>query len=114
MVGTLENELVKRQDRQLVTEDLDEYDRKIIGTAVRLEIPFTSVYNMRRVAQVLIGYAEMLNNYSHRHDIKDRAILFHLKMEARRANRKIREICHYRLRPSEEPLDAKGRPLPRN
>jgi hypothetical protein len=114
MVGTVEGVLAERKDKKAITEELDDFDKKMIGAAVRLEIPFTSVYNMRKIAEFLHGYADMLDNYSRRSDIKDRAILYHLKMEARRINAKIRKACNYKLRPSECEEDPTGKPLRKN
>lgn len=70
---------------------LSEIDKEIIGETCRLEIPFRDVYRMRQTADLLRGYADLLDSYSRRTDLPPRSILFHLRSEARILNKKIRD-----------------------
>lgn len=73
-------------------EDLTAYDRAIIGgNSCRIEIPLRDKFLMRKVAEMLRGYAETLDNYSHRTDLPDRAILGYIRDEAKRINWVLRQ-----------------------
>jgi hypothetical protein len=72
-------------------EELSQVDKDIIGETCRLEIPFRDVYRMRQTAELLRGYADLLDFYSRRTDLPPRTILFTLRSEARILNRKLRE-----------------------
>ena len=91
MVGKTEDfvEMKKQQDRY---DELSDLDKLVIGQAVRIEIPFTDQYNMRRIADLLRGYAEMLDFWSRRTDLPPRSVLMHLRGEAKLMNSRIREL----------------------
>lgn len=72
-------------------DELSQMDRDIIGETCRLEIPFRDIYRMRQTAELLRGYADMLDFYSQRADLPARTILVHLRSEARALNRALRE-----------------------
>jgi hypothetical protein len=88
MVGTLEEGLSRK--RVPDPEELSQVDKDIIGETCRLEIPFRDVYRMRQTAELLRGYADLLDFYSRRTDLPPRTILFHLRTEARVLNAKLR------------------------
>ena len=91
MVGKVEDFLeMKRSEKH--GSELTELDRVVIGEAVRIEIPFTDQYNMRRIADLLRGYAEMLDFWSRRNDLPPRSVLSHLRGEAKLVNARIRDI----------------------
>lgn len=106
MVGTVEEAVATMGGKKSVLDGLSEFDRSIIGNATRIEIPFTDVYSMRRIAELLRGYAEMMDVYSRRHDIKDRSILLDLKIEAKRLNRRIRILTGYRKNTNDKAIEA--------
>lgn len=91
MVGKVEDFLEMKRLRD-DGHELTEHDRRVIGAAVRIEIPFTDQYNMRRIADLLKGYAETLDFWSRRNDLPPRAVLSHLRGEAVAMNYKIREM----------------------
>lgn len=94
MVGTLQEHVERNMAPKMPGDggELTDFDKKIIGAAVRIEIPFGDVYNMRRIADLLRGYAETLDVYSRRTDLPARSILNHLKMEAKAINYRIAEM----------------------
>lgn len=81
-------------------ESLSQVDKDIIGQTCRLEIPFRDVVKMRQAAELLRGYANLLDFYSRRGDLPARSILVHLRLEASMLNHKLR--------------GTKGRGRPRN
>jgi len=92
MVQFNEHEWDDMRRGQRDEDELSEQDRAIIGgDTCRLEIPFRNVYVLRQVADLLRGYAEMLDVYSRRTDLPPRSILFHLRMEAKMLNGKLRK-----------------------
>jgi hypothetical protein len=92
MVGKVEDfvEMAKQEKR---FDELSDLDKMVIGQAVRIEIPFTDQYNMRRIADLLRGYAELLDLWSRRNDLPTRSVLVHLRSEAKAINSRIRDMC---------------------
>lgn len=90
MVGTLEEALdVKRRPQM---DELSDLDRKHIGTFIRIEIPLTDIYKLRKVADMLRGMATEIDQRTRRTDLSIKDILVGLKFElALRASR-IRSI----------------------
>ena len=84
-------EQVMAMRRKPDPDELSQADRDIIGETCRLEIPFRDVHRMRQTAELLRGYADLLDSYSRRTDLPPRSVLFHLRSEARILNRQIRE-----------------------
>ena len=99
MVGTLEEAVGKKEAK--ARENLSEYDKEKIGGPGVLKIPFDSVYNMRRIADLLHQWADTANVWSRRTDIPDHEILFHLKWELGQVRYKIQELSGvpYKNRP---------------
>jgi len=97
MVGTNE-QFAEMKHREKFGDGLSELDRMVIGEAVRIEIPFVDAFAMRRIADLLRGYAETIDFYSRRTDVPPRTILVHLRSEARAINARIREITGTRRR----------------
>jgi hypothetical protein len=90
MVGKTEDFVeMKKQEKRF--DELSDLDKMVIGQAVRIEIPFTDQYNMRRIADLLRGYAELLDLWSRRTDLPPRSVLMHLRGEAKLVNTRIRE-----------------------
>jgi hypothetical protein len=90
MVGMNEDYVMAKRP----TEDahgLTAFERKIIGTGVRLEIPFAGKYQLRQIADILRGYAEKIDFHTRRTDLKDWEILSYLKNEAKVTQMRIRE-----------------------
>jgi len=108
MVATNEAELerrgmLKRPNLRVVEElPLNALDRDVIGRAIRIEIPFTDLYKLRRIAELLAGLAEDIAFQSRRTDhppldSKDyrawrRSTLFFLKHRSLHINREIRDL----------------------
>ena len=90
MVGTVEDALKRREIPD--PESLSQIDREIIGETCRLEIPFRDVVKMRQAAELLRGYADLLDFYSRRGDLPARTILFHLRSEASALSKKLRDV----------------------
>jgi hypothetical protein len=83
-------EEVMAMRRKPEPDELSQIDKDIIGETCRLEIPFRDVERMKLTAGLLRAYADQLDFYSSRTDLPARTILFHLRMEARLLNRKLR------------------------
>lgn len=92
MVGKIEDFTGIRNQRraELGEDDLNAFDRQIVGETCRLELPLTSVYNLRRVADLLRGLAERYDLLSRRDDIPPRSLLFEARANARATNAKLR------------------------
>ena len=89
MVGSLDQALdMKRRPQK---GELTDYDRKLIGTFVRLEIPLTDLYKLREVAEHLRGFADKIDHLTRRQDLTVRGILMELKMEASLTATKIKK-----------------------
>ena len=91
MVGTDEF-YIQQMRKKDIFAGLSKFDRDLIGRAVRLEIPLSDAVNMRRIADLMRGFAAMMDNYSRRTDLSERAILFDIKAEARSFNQRVREL----------------------
>lgn len=89
MVGTNEA-FVHKIHSQQEEDELTEADKAYLGKAVRLEIPITSTYTIRRVASLFHSYADRLGVIARRDD-KARVILLEASMELHALNRDIRE-----------------------
>ena len=70
---------------------LSEYDKSLLGAAIRIEIPFTDPKLLLEVADMLRGFATSLEFTVQRDDMPLRARLFQLKSEAMAINGRIRE-----------------------
>ncbi|MDI3304642.1 MAG: hypothetical protein QJR04_25170 [Burkholderia multivorans] len=92
MVNITPEEVMAQRRAQEARDRLTDFDKAIIGGATRIEIPFCDVVNMRRIADLLRGYANTLDVYSRRTDLPARSILLHLKMEAKVINNRIRQM----------------------
>jgi hypothetical protein len=92
MVGKVEEDFVEMAKQEKRFEELSDIDKLVIGQAVRIEIPFCDQYNMRRIAELLRGYAELLDFWSRRTDLPARVVLLHLRSEAKAMNKRVREI----------------------
>lgn len=91
MVAT-EKEVIEAMRKKRDPEELSKFDQDIIGGTCRIEIPFRDKFKMRKTAELLRDYADQLDNFSHRTDLPDRAILFFLREEARRINRELKDL----------------------
>lgn len=92
MVGTTEDHVVRLQ-RQNVLDEMTEHDRKIVGTAaIRLEIPLTDRYTLRKMPGLLRGMAAHIENMARREDLADRSVLLDIKAEASHFNKTVREM----------------------
>jgi len=78
MVGTLQQALETR-DRPT---EISEYDLKMIGTFVRLEIPLTDIHKLRQVPDLLRAFANKIDAHTRRTDLPLRSIMLELKMDA--------------------------------
>lgn len=90
MVGSVEDFVAKR--RETTAEAVSDFHRKIIGSAVRLEIPLTNEFQMRAIADLLRGFAERIDHFTRRQDLELWQRLSALKTEARMVQVRIREI----------------------
>lgn len=91
MVGSVEDFVAKKEN--FPSAELSQFDRDIIGSAVRLEVPFSGRYQLRQIASILRAYADKIEFWTRQHDIEDRTMLVNLRFEATMANRRIRDIC---------------------
>jgi hypothetical protein len=94
MVGKIEDFLAARRRQQELEESdgNDAIGRMMVGQWARLEVPLSSVYNLRRVAVLLRDLAEQLDFLSRRDDIPNRMILFQARESAREVNAKLRQM----------------------
>jgi hypothetical protein len=83
-------EEVMAMRRKPEPDELSQIDRDIMGETCRLEIPFRDVARMKQTAELLRGYADVLDFYAGRADLPPRTILFHLRSEARQINKMLR------------------------
>lgn len=92
---------MKKSELRIVEEPpLNALDRVVIGKAVRIEIPFSDLYKMRRMAEMLRGLADDIDFNSRRIDHPEpgtrdyelwrRHILFYLKFRTGLVNKEIR------------------------
>lgn len=79
MVGTLEDALMEKRRPQM--DELTDFDRKQIGTFIRLEIPLTDIYKLRKVANLLRGAADRIDHRTRRTDLSIKDILVGLKYD---------------------------------
>ena len=79
MVGTLEGALDMKRRPQM--DELSDWDREKIGTFVRIEIPLTDIYKLRKVAEKLRGLADRIDNHTRRTDLPIKTILIELKWD---------------------------------
>lgn len=91
MVGTLEQVLDARERRDL--DHLTEFDLKMIGTFVRIEIPMTDINKLRRVSALLRDLADLIDSRTSRKELSARTILMELKMDARVTAARIKDLC---------------------
>jgi hypothetical protein len=91
MVGTVE-EAVSSMRRKDIMDGLSDWDKRVIGRACRLEVPLSDAYTLRRIADLLRGFAAMLDNHSRRTDLSERAVLYDIKAEAMTFNARVREL----------------------
>jgi hypothetical protein len=68
---------------------LSEFDRSIVGTCVRLQIPTRDPVELARHMRLLIGVAERIVLEAERGGRKDRSILFSARGELRLLNQKL-------------------------
>lgn len=91
MVGTVDGELHRRASQDEM-DGLTEYDLQVLGKAVRIEVPITSLYTLRRVASLFHGYADRLAVISRRHDDSTmRAKLMECRMLLSQLNYEIKD-----------------------
>lgn len=89
MVGTLEDQVVRLRREAEMTE----HDRKMVGTsAIRLEIPITDRYTLRKIPDLLRGVAAHIDHMARQAEMKDRTVILEIKAEASEFNRKVREM----------------------
>lgn len=94
MVGVLEDFVAKKRERdEFPPPELSQFDKDLIGNAVRLEVPFSGRYQLRQIAGILRAYADKVEFWTRQQDVEDRTMLLHLKIEAKLANRRIRDVC---------------------
>ena len=90
MVGTIEQALDMKRRPQ--AHELTEYDLKQIGTFVRFEIPMTDMYKLRQVADLLRGFANLIDTQTRRTDLSVRTILVELKFDASLTASRIKDL----------------------
>lgn len=90
MVGTIEQALEARDQRN--AHDLSDFDLKMIGTFVRLEIPMTDISKLRQVPALLREFASRIDEKTRRSDLPIRSILLELKMDASLTATRIKEL----------------------
>lgn len=74
---------------------LSTYDRDLIGTPVRVEIPFEDPTKLREIADLLRGLAETIEFTTEREDIPLRHRLSMIRRETMAINKRIRTIHGY-------------------
>jgi hypothetical protein len=72
--------------------ELTQYDKDIIGSGVRIEIPFQDLEKLREMARMLRQLADSIDGTTRRDDMPLRAILMSLMWEARAINARIKEM----------------------
>lgn len=72
---------------------LTDFDRMIVGKAVRITLPLSSRLLLGDAADILRGLANQLDHLSRRHDISERTALTSAKGEAQLAQQKIRSAA---------------------
>lgn len=92
MVQITPEEVMARKKMEVEFGGLDESDRKHIGAAVRIEIPFTDEFKMRKIADWLRGYAEFIDQTSRQSLLPLRTRLSLMKLEAMGLNAKIKDL----------------------
>ena len=70
---------------------LSQFDRDILGSGVRIDIPFPDQVNMRWLADQMEAYANEIRNLSYRTDMPHRLVLFMMKSETVMLRRRIKE-----------------------
>lgn len=90
MVGTLDEALDMKRRPQM--DELSEHDRKQIGTFIRIEIPLTDIYKLRKVADHLRGMAAEIETRTRRTDLSIKDILVGLKFDMHLRASRIRSI----------------------
>ncbi len=74
-------------------DELTDFDRKLIGgRAVRLEIPLSNRYTLRKIPDMLRGFAALIDSHTRNPDIGERTVLLAIKAEVRSFNARVREI----------------------
>lgn len=91
MVQINETEWDKQRKRAKVESNgLTQYDMELLGSAIRLEIPFTDPKLLVDIADMLRGFANSIEFTVQRDDLPLRARLQMLKSEATSINGRIR------------------------
>jgi hypothetical protein len=73
-------------------DELSDFDLDIVGRrCVRITIPVAAVEELRTVADLLRGYAAMIDVYSRRRDMPKRVAIHAVRLETTMLNGKIRE-----------------------
>lgn len=85
---------------------LNQYETDLIGKVVRLEIPLTSVMNLRRVAEELRGLAHKFDCMGRYRNDTPMLVMGEVKSLVSQTNRKLRKI-RGRGRPRTEPVTYK-------
>lgn len=79
-----------RKTARIDDNGLSAYDKDLLGSAIRIEIPFTDPKLLRDIADMLRGFANTIDFTVQRDDMPLRARLFQLKSEAMNINQRIR------------------------
>lgn len=85
---------------------LNQYETDLIGKVVRLDIPLTSVMNLRRVAEELRGLAHQFDCMGRFRNDKPMLVMGEVKSLVHQTNRRLRKIKG-RGRPRTEPVTIK-------
>ena len=78
--------------RRPQANELSEFDRKLIGSFIRIEIPMEDIYKLRQVADLLRGFADRIDNHTRRPDLPIRTILLEVKHEGSMTSRAIKAL----------------------
>lgn len=93
MVKGIDEKTFIEAKRAAKTDDngLTAYDADIIGTSVRLEIPFTDPVTLRLAVDLIRGWCNSAEFALQQDDLPLRGRLLNLKMEARTINHRVRQ-----------------------
>jgi hypothetical protein len=92
MVQISPEEVMARKRQEIEFGGMTDYDRQHVGAAIRLEIPFTDEFKMRKIADWLRGYAEFIDQTSRHTNLPLRTRLSLMKLEARGLNSRIKDL----------------------
>lgn len=90
MVGTVEDALDMKRRPQ--ADDMSEWERSKIGATLRIEIPLSDIYKLRKVAALLRGFADKIDNHTRRSDMTVKAILYQLKWDGSETAQAIKRL----------------------